>query len=253
MACRCALKAVKRCVALRQSVVLGIIREPRQLEPAPLRWVSGTRYSSSVPADTEPLGDKALRLIGWLGGFYSNKAVLSRSAKTLYENCIDKVDYENFFKVCAMPDSFQSWFLVAQLHLWLCMVRLKREGKDGDYMLKQMVAMFWNDVEARMKILGVNSGRTINRGLRDLVHEFYGLVIAYDEGLLTDDRTMAAAVWRNLVSDKENTEPTQLALAVDYIRRQVKVMDEGDSELLLRKGQVQMYPLALTLSSTPGA
>ena len=75
MACRCALKAVKRCVALRQSVVLGIIREPRQLEPAPLRWVSGTRYSSSVPADTEPLGDKALRFIGWLGGFYSNKAV----------------------------------------------------------------------------------------------------------------------------------------------------------------------------------
>lgn len=102
------------------------------------------------------------------------RQVLSRSAKTLYENCIDKVDYENFFKgwfpdifnnyfnncthmvVCAMPDSFQSWFLVAQLHLWLCMVRLKREGKDGDYMLKQMVAMFWNDVEARMKILGVS-------------------------------------------------------------------------------------------------
>lgn len=55
-----------------------------------------------------------------------------------------------------MPDSFQSWFLVAQLHLWLCLVRLKREGKDGDYLLKQMVAMFWNDVEARMKILGVS-------------------------------------------------------------------------------------------------
>ena len=54
------------------------------------------------------------------------------------------------------------------------------------------------------------------------------------------------------MSDKENTDPIQLALVVDYIRRQVKVMDEGDSELLLRKGQVQMYPLALTLSSAPG-
>lgn len=75
MACRGALKAVKRCVALRRSVVLGIIGEPRQLEPAPLRWVAGTRYSSSVPADAEPLGDRALRFIGWLGGFYSNKAV----------------------------------------------------------------------------------------------------------------------------------------------------------------------------------
>lgn len=62
--------------------------------------------------------------------------------------------------VCNMPDSFQSWFLIAQLHLWLCMVRLKREGKDGDYLIKQVVSMFWYDVEQRMNVLGV-SGSSI--------------------------------------------------------------------------------------------
>ena len=59
-----------------------------------------------------------------------------------------------------MPDSFQSWFLIAQLHLWLCMVRLKREGKDGDYLIKQVVSMCWYDVEQRMNVLGV-SGSSI--------------------------------------------------------------------------------------------
>ena len=55
-----------------------------------------------------------------------------------------------------MPDSFQSWFLVAHLHVWLCMVRLKREGKDGDYLMKQVVSTFWYGVEQRMNVLGVS-------------------------------------------------------------------------------------------------
>lgn len=54
-----------------------------------------------------------------------------------------------------MPNTFQSWFLVAQLHVWLCLVRLKREGRDGEYVIKQLVQFFWKDVEERMRVLGV--------------------------------------------------------------------------------------------------
>ena len=57
--------------------------------------------------------------------------------------------------VCGLPDSFQSWFLVAQLHVWLCLVRLKREGKDGEFVIRQFVQFFWKDVEERMRVLGV--------------------------------------------------------------------------------------------------
>ena len=76
--------------------------------------------------------------------------VLSHSALEIYKSCIDQLDYEAFFKgavattvhplitlvislssnatTCSMPDTLQSWFLVAQLHIWL---GPKREGKDG--------------------------------------------------------------------------------------------------------------------------
>ena len=54
-----------------------------------------------------------------------------------------------------MPDSFQSWFLIAQLHVWLCMARLKREEEDGKFLIRQIVSFFWKDVEERMKVLGV--------------------------------------------------------------------------------------------------
>ena len=59
-------------------------------------------------------------------------------------------------------------------------------------------------------------------------------------------KRLTLSSFRNLISDKEQTDPTQIAAVVDYIRKQVMIMDEGDSEQLLRKGQIKMYPLALS-------
>ena len=58
--------------------------------------------------------------------------------------------------VCKLPDSMHSWFLVAHLHMWLVMVRLRREGEDGQFLTKQLVEMFWEDVKQRPRALGVN-------------------------------------------------------------------------------------------------
>lgn len=119
-----------------------------------------SRRFSEIPsnpsiASENNLGNKALKLVGWLGGFYSRKAVLTRSAKVMYECCVEGLDYGKFYEAAGMPDTFQSWFLINQLHVWMCLVRLKPEGKDGRYMYRRMVQIFWDDVEERMKVMGV--------------------------------------------------------------------------------------------------
>lgn len=119
------------------------------------RCFSDLPTSTSLKSEDENVGTKAIKLLGWLGGFYSRKAVLTRSAKAMYECCVEGLDYENFFDAAGMPDTFQSWFLVNQLHVWMCLVRLKPEGKDGRYMYRRMVQIFWDDVEERMKVMGV--------------------------------------------------------------------------------------------------
>jgi cytochrome b pre-mRNA-processing protein 3 len=105
-------------------------------------------------------GERVLRFIGWMGGFYTKKAVLTRSARKIYEDCIDNIDYESFMKACGLPDTLHSWFLVAHLHIWLLLVRLKREGKDGSYLINQLVGFFWKDVQERMNLLGVGNLRS---------------------------------------------------------------------------------------------
>ena len=40
--------------------------------------------------------------------------------------------------------------------MWLCLVRLKREGKDGSLVIREVVTTFWHDVKQRMRVLGVS-------------------------------------------------------------------------------------------------
>ena len=120
-----------------------------------IRNFSDIPSSTSLKNEEENFGNRALKTLGWLGGFYSRKAVLTRSAKTMYECCAEGLDYEKFYEAAGMPDTFQSWFLINQLHVWMCLVRLKPEGKDGRHMYQRMVQIFWDDVEERMKVMGV--------------------------------------------------------------------------------------------------
>ncbi|XP_009985891.1 PREDICTED: ubiquinol-cytochrome-c reductase complex assembly factor 1-like, partial [Tauraco erythrolophus] len=76
------------------------------------------------------------------------------AALRMYTCCVEKTDYEEFFNRCQMPDTLNSWFLVAQLHVWMCLVRMKQEGRTGKYMCRYIVHCMWEDVEQRGKVMG---------------------------------------------------------------------------------------------------
>ena len=54
---------------------------------------------------------------------------------------------------------------------------------------------------------------------------------------------------RNLIQDKSNTDPSQLARLMEYVRSQVKHMDRLDSERLLTDGRIQILPFTATATS----
>lgn len=93
--------------------------------------------------------------------------------------------------------------------------------------------------------LQVHSGKIINESLKEFNQEFRGLIVAYEEGLLSDDMTLASAFWRNWVSDKTLTDPQVLSLLVEYVRKQVKEMDKSNTEALLTTGNINLLSLNL--------
>jgi len=56
-----------------------------------------------------------------------------------------------------MADTFFSWFLVTELHLWMIMVRYMAEGNAGRLVRNNAVNTLWEDTKARAMNLGVSN------------------------------------------------------------------------------------------------
>ena len=55
-------------------------------------------------------------------------AKLKASGYILVTHCTQGIDVVGFFETFDMPDTFYSWFLVAELHIWLLGVRFPAQS-----------------------------------------------------------------------------------------------------------------------------
>ncbi|XP_026540973.1 ubiquinol-cytochrome-c reductase complex assembly factor 1 isoform X3 [Notechis scutatus] len=200
-------------------------------------------FRNSAQPSEEKVGTftKIIEAMGFTGPLKYKKWKIRIAALRMYTCCVEKIDYEEFFNKLQIPDTFNSWFLVAQLHVWMCLVRMKQEGRTGKYMCYYIVYAMWEDAEQRGKVMGVNS-LILRRSLRTLTEVFYASIFGYDEGILSDDHVLAAAIWRNLF-ETHCKDPRQLAMMVEYVRKQVQHLDAMSGEDLLLSGEVNWRPL----------
>ncbi|XP_049673553.1 ubiquinol-cytochrome-c reductase complex assembly factor 1 isoform X2 [Accipiter gentilis] len=197
----------------------------------------------SVQPSEEKVGafTRIIEAMGFTGPLKYSRWKIKVAALRMYTCCVEKTDYEEFFNRCQMPDTLNSWFLVAQLHVWMCLVRMKQEGRTGKYMCRYIVHCMWEDVEQRGKVMGINSV-VLKEDLRSMVENFYAALFGYDEGILSDDHVLAAALWRNLFN-RNCEDPRHLELLVEYVRKQVQHLDALSGEDLLLTGEVSWRPL----------
>ncbi|XP_058259990.1 ubiquinol-cytochrome-c reductase complex assembly factor 1 isoform X2 [Hemibagrus wyckioides] len=164
---------------------------------------------------------KLIEAMGFTGPLKYNKWKIKIAALRMYTCCVERINYDEFFERCSLPDTLNSWFLVAQLHVWMCLVRMRQEGREGKYMCRYIVHSMWEDVEQRSKIMGIDAIQR-KKGMRDMTETFYAAIFGYDEGILSDDCVLAAALWRNLFN-RQCEDPRQLELMVEYVRKQCPV------------------------------
>uniref|UniRef100_A0A8C5T9S7 Ubiquinol-cytochrome c reductase complex assembly factor 1 n=1 Tax=Malurus cyaneus samueli TaxID=2593467 RepID=A0A8C5T9S7_9PASS len=180
---------------------------------------------------------RIIEAMGFTGPLKYSRWKIKVAALRMYTCCVEKTDYEEFFNRCQMPDTLNSWFLVAQLHVWMCLVRLKQEGRTGKYMCRYIVHCMWEDVEQRGKVMGVSPLSWY------LLHvQFLIPLCTFLQGILSDDHVLAAALWRNLFN-RNCDDPRHLELLVEYVRKQVQHLDALSGEDLLLTGEVSWRPL----------
>ncbi|XP_013413465.1 ubiquinol-cytochrome-c reductase complex assembly factor 1-like [Lingula anatina] len=160
-----------------------------------------------------------------------------------YSCCAELWEYEDFLQEFDLEDSFETWATLTMLHMWLLAVRINRPGEDLNYNVKtykeNFGELFMEDVENRLKALG---REIITLAERDEAKEhFWGLfqhmLLGMDEGMLSDDKCLAGAIWRHVFHVKPK-EPEHLASMVEYVRKQIYHLDNTSSEQILGKGCV---------------
>ncbi|KAG8036338.1 hypothetical protein G9C98_003661 [Cotesia typhae] len=116
----------------------------------------------------------------------------------LYRHSCDSLDYVSFMKDYDMPDTFFSWFLITELHVWMLMVRLMAIGDEGMGIRYNLIAALWQDTDVRKKQLGNIRDSAVRHQIQEIGYQFNAAILSYDEGLLSDDHVLAGAIWRRI-------------------------------------------------------
>lgn len=137
-----------------------------------------------------------------------------------YEGIADKIDYIEFLDELELPDTFYSWFVITELHVWMLSVRAMAEGDDGRVFRNSLVEALWTDVAQRVKQLGGGNPSAAREQVTQLSEQLQASFLAYDEGLQSDDTILAGAIWRRVYQQKD-VDPVLLEALVKYVRKQV--------------------------------
>ncbi|XP_071959667.1 ubiquinol-cytochrome-c reductase complex assembly factor 1-like [Antedon mediterranea] len=179
-----------------------------------------------------------------------NRFKMRVAGLNMYSSCVDGVDFVNFFKACKMSDTLFSWFLVTQLHVWMCMVRLRQEGREGKYLTHYLILSMWTDIAERGRVMNIPTSK-MRAATSKMVEQFHGVLLAYDEGVMSDDRVLAGALWRNIFLQRCD-DPESLANMVEYVRMQIQYLETLDSSQLLQKGRIKWLPFKANTSHLEG-
>jgi len=221
-------------VILRPQIIFPATKLCCQHDPS-VKYINTHPHSIGVT----PVSMVSKILKKFTGGFKRQK--LRTASYFLYETVADHVDYDSFIKELKMPDTFYSWFLLTELHVWMLMARLMADHENGRYMRNSLVEAMWQDVTARSKKLGTEHASVVRTQIQELSEEFQAALVSYDEGLLSDDPVLAGAIWRRLLN-RGDFNTTHLAALVHYVRMTVHYLDRMSFDDMVAKRAFKWVP-----------
>ncbi|KAJ8752850.1 hypothetical protein K2173_008585 [Erythroxylum novogranatense] len=169
--------------------------------------------------------------------FYSKQSKSLRGANVVYRRIIAQVDKPTIYEVFNLERTFKMTFSLLVLHMWLCLRRLKQEGKEGTEFGQYLYEIYNHDVELRVSKAGVNL--LLTKWMKELEKIFYGNIVAYDTAMLPEAKPdeLQKVLWRNIFSDDGKAEPDDSALRAvkamtRYVRREVSCFSLTDKEAM---------------------
>lgn len=188
-----------------------------------------------------PLGTRQMSIWKSVTNIFSTRdARLNVVGTRLYENIADRTDYTKFFLGYQLPNTFNSWFLITELHVWMVLTRVMAHTQDteeGRALRNIIVEALWSDTNIRARQLCADNPSMARSQLQELSEQFQMALIVYDDGLAGNDKELASALWERFF-EKRCNDYTCLEDLVRYVRREMSRYDAVDFKAILEDPNV---------------
>ena len=107
------------------------------------------------------------------GGDRVSKKELRSAGFILCTYCTNGANIRDFIEFFDLPDTYFSWFIVTELHIWMISNRVMSIGNDGGEVIRDaMISALWHDCDSRLKNLAEMSSKDRKFVLNDLSQGF---------------------------------------------------------------------------------
>jgi len=132
----------------------------------------------------------------------------------------------------------------------MCYARLNLFGEDGKIANKKMVEFMWEDIRERIKEIGIEDTKARKESFKELSQQFYGLTIAYNKAIMSDnEKEIADVLFKAFFPEKTENSRRKLDTLVKYVDIQLEMLDKLTKEEFFGASKIKWIPLADCASS----
>ncbi|KAF8323913.1 hypothetical protein DL93DRAFT_2047260, partial [Clavulina sp. PMI_390] len=163
--------------------------------------------SNTQTPEHSPTTIAVVKGLAWLFGSGSKTSTAIRETRTAYDLCAKRDNEESKFihEVCRLSPTYQTWFQIANLHVWMVRTRYRAlPAPYGKAFEQEFVNHFFLDIEDRMRAaLNHKAPERIVKGyLTEMRDQWMGATFSFDLGLVGSDAELSGAIWRNLFASR---------------------------------------------------
>lgn len=170
-------------------------------------------------------------------------------AASLYRAAVTQARQPDFYVGYGVPDTVDGRFELVALHVFLVLHRLKGGGEAADRLGQVLFDLMFADMDQNLREMGAGD-LGVGPRVKFMARAFYGRIAAYQDGLAEEsDRTLNAALRRNLYGTAPSPSDAAMAAMANYLRRGVGQLEAATIDDLLA-GRVT-FPTPLRVGSGP--
>eukprot|EP01101_Sappina_pedata_P000688 TRINITY_DN10882_c0_g1_i1.p1 TRINITY_DN10882_c0_g1~~TRINITY_DN10882_c0_g1_i1.p1 ORF type:complete len:241 (-),score=82.97 TRINITY_DN10882_c0_g1_i1:111-833(-) len=128
----------------------------------------------------------------------------------------------------------QSWYVSLNLYYWILHVRVRKDISLKSKAYLEDIQYFWYErSETKLLEMGITGGLIVSVHLNQLLRQYLGAMLSYDEGLYLGDMSLANSLHKNFFTEEEEFDLEHIALTVKYVHSQIKHLDNFTIEEIM--------------------